>query len=106
MLEVLARHGFRLALGSSYPLDAHLPVPELASWWLRVDAEPGEVIVLHDGPERGPRTAAVLEALLPALRRKGLAVVTLSALVSTSRDATPQPRGVGTGCPGPEGGEP
>ena len=103
MLEVLARHGYRLALGSSYPLDAQLPVPKLASWWLRIDAEPGEVIVLHDGAERGPRTAAVLEALLPALSRKGLAVVTLSQLVATSRDAPSRAGGIGIGCPGREG---
>lgn len=105
MLEVVARHGYRLALGSSYPLDAQLPFPGLASWWLRLDAEPGEVIVLHDGAERGPRTAAVLETLLPALSRKGLAVVTLSELVATSRDAAPRPSGSGIGCPEPEGGK-
>jgi peptidoglycan/xylan/chitin deacetylase (PgdA/CDA1 family) len=90
MLQVLARRGFRLALGSSYPLDAQLPFPRLASWWLRLDAEPGEVIVLHDGAERGPRTAEVLETLLPALARKGLAVVTLSELTAASRDAGTQ----------------
>jgi hypothetical protein len=56
------------------------------------------VIVLHDGAERGPRTAAVLERLLPLLARKGLAVVTLSELVATSRE------GIGIGCP-PAGGE-
>jgi peptidoglycan/xylan/chitin deacetylase (PgdA/CDA1 family) len=105
MLEVLARHGYRLALGSSYPLDAHLPFPGLASWWLRIDAEPGEVIVLHDGAQRGPRTAAVLESLLPALARKGLAVVTLSELVATSRDAAARPDGIGIGCPEAGGGD-
>jgi peptidoglycan/xylan/chitin deacetylase (PgdA/CDA1 family) len=99
MLELLAHHGYRLALGSSYPLDAQLPFPRLASWWLRVDAEPGEVIVLHDGAERGPRTVAVLEELLPALSRKGLAVVTLSELVATSRETAPGPGEVGGGCP-------
>lgn len=82
MLEVVARHGHRLALGSSYPLDAHVPASAFARWWLRVDAEPGEVMVLHDGPERGRRTAATLDALLPALAREGLAVVTLSELVA------------------------
>lgn len=106
MLVVLARHGYRLALGSAYPLDAQLPFPGLASWWLRVRAAPGDVIVLHDGAERGPRTAAVLEALLPALSRKGLAVVTLSELVATSRDAPPPSGGIGVGCPGgDEGGD-
>jgi peptidoglycan/xylan/chitin deacetylase (PgdA/CDA1 family) len=103
MLEVLARHGYRVALGSSYPLDAQLPVRGFASWWLRLDAEPGEVMVLHDGAERGPRTAAVLETLLAALARKGLAVVTLSELVATSRDAGRRPGGIGIGCLGPEG---
>ena len=98
MLEMLDRHGYRLALGSSYPLDAQLPFPKLASWWLHMDAEPGEVIVLHDGAERGPRTAAVLESLLPALARKGLAVVTLSELVDDG--------GAGVRCLEPEGENP
>jgi peptidoglycan/xylan/chitin deacetylase (PgdA/CDA1 family) len=31
MLAVVARHGYRCALGSIYPLDAHLPFPWLAA---------------------------------------------------------------------------
>jgi hypothetical protein len=36
--------------------------------------------VLHDGPERGPRTAVVLRSLLPELRARGMRVVTVSKL--------------------------
>lgn len=90
MLEILARHGYRAALGSSYPLDAQIPVSFFASWWLRVDAEPGEVMVLHDGPVRGRRTVATLEALLPALARQELEVVTLSELVGRARPPAPE----------------
>jgi len=82
MLEVLARHGYRCVLGSSHPFDAQLPWVWLALRWLSIDAEPGEVIVLHDGGERGLRTVQVLESLLPELARRGLRVVTLSELVA------------------------
>jgi hypothetical protein len=45
--------------------------------------------VLHDGGSRGARTAEVLRRVLPELDRRGLGVVTLSALVAA---ATPPPQ--------------
>ncbi|MGI9432971.1 MAG: peptidoglycan-N-acetylglucosamine deacetylase, partial [Myxococcota bacterium] len=69
-------------LGSIYPFDAHLNGTSFASWWLRTDADRGDVIVLHDGPERGLRAAQILGVVLPDLAAKGLRAVTLSELVA------------------------
>jgi peptidoglycan/xylan/chitin deacetylase (PgdA/CDA1 family) len=86
MLEIIARHGYRAALGSSYPLDGQLGSVRLSLAWLRADLEPGEVVVLHDHGMRGLRTAEVLERILPELAERGLRVVSLSELVAHASD--------------------
>ena len=80
MLEILARHGYRCALGSVYPIDAQLPWSAPAAYWIRWRAQPGSVIILHDRGERGRRTAKTLADVLPTLGRKGFRVVTLTEL--------------------------
>ena len=75
------RLGYRTVLGSVYPFDAQLPFPGLASWYVRQHAAPGSVLVLHDGPERGPRTAEVLRRVLPDLLARGYRVVPVSELM-------------------------
>ena len=82
MVETVQRLGYTLALGSIYPFDAQLDGTSLASWWLRADANRGDVIVLHDGPDRGLRAAKILGVVLPDLAAKGLRGVTLSELVA------------------------
>lgn len=81
MLEIVERHGYRLALGSSYPLDAQLPFTWLTRRIIRWRAEPGAVIILHDVGERGERTARTLSEVLPELRQLGYRVVGLTELV-------------------------
>jgi len=81
MVEDAARLGYRTVLGSVYPFDAQLPFPKMSTWYIRQLIGPGSIMVLHDGAERGPRTAQVLRALLPELRARGMRVVTVSALV-------------------------
>lgn len=93
MLDILERHGLRCALGSVYPVDAQIPWSWLARSWIRWRAKPGAVIILHDRGERGRRTARTLSKALPALRRKGFRVVTLSELVELS-----SPEGPDTGA--------
>jgi len=82
MVESARRHGYTLALGSIYPFDAPLDGTSFASWWLRTDAEPGDIIVLHDGPERGLRAAEILDIVLPDLAVRGMRGVTLSELLA------------------------
>jgi peptidoglycan/xylan/chitin deacetylase (PgdA/CDA1 family) len=81
MVAYAAKLGYRTVLGSVYPFDAQVPFPKVSTWYMRQLIGPGSVLVLHDGPERGPRTAEVLRALLPELRARGFRVVTVSTLM-------------------------
>jgi peptidoglycan/xylan/chitin deacetylase (PgdA/CDA1 family) len=82
MLETAGRYGYRVALGSVYPLDAMLPFPGLAARYILWRARPGSIIVLHEVGGRGQRTLQTLEVVLPELARRGLQVVTLSELAA------------------------
>ena len=73
--------GYRTVLGSVYPFDAQLPFPGLASWYVRRWSAPGAILVLHDGPERGRRTARVLRTVLADLLDRGYGVVPVSELL-------------------------
>jgi peptidoglycan/xylan/chitin deacetylase (PgdA/CDA1 family) len=80
MLDVISRHGAICVLGSIYPYDPHIPSPRYAALQIRTNARPGEIIILHDGPRRGPRTADTLDRVLPDLTRRGFRLVTLTEL--------------------------
>ena len=84
MLETIDREGYRCALGSVYPYDAHVPSARLAAAYILANARPGAVIVLHEGGARGRRTVDVLRRVLPALRARGYRVVTLSELADSA----------------------
>ena len=81
MLEILARHGYRVALGSVYPLDAHISWSWFARRFILKLTRPGSVIILHDGGARGERTLTTLGKVLPGLIDDGYRLVTLSELV-------------------------
>jgi peptidoglycan-N-acetylglucosamine deacetylase len=91
MIEVMNRHGYRCVLGSVYPFDAALPWASFAARFIRQHAQPGAVVVLHDGGARGKRTARVLRDVLPELRRRGYRVVSLTELVAACWPPTPRP---------------
>jgi peptidoglycan/xylan/chitin deacetylase (PgdA/CDA1 family) len=84
MIDIIRRHGYRCALGSIYPFDATLPWPRLSVSYIRRNARPGAIIILHDAGTRGLRTVRVLRSILPELRAKGYRVVTLSDLVGAA----------------------
>lgn len=85
LLAAAREQGYRVALGSVYPFDTVLPVPSVLAAFVLRKARPGAVIVLHDGDERGERTAAVLERVLPELQARGYRLVTLSRLARDAR---------------------
>ena len=93
MVMTMQRRGYACALGSVYPYDAEIPSSRFSSAFVLAHARPGAIIVLHDGGARGRRTAAVLDRVLPALRRRGLRVVTLSELLGSSARRTPDSAG-------------
>jgi peptidoglycan/xylan/chitin deacetylase (PgdA/CDA1 family) len=82
MVDFAARHGYRTVLGSVYPFDAQIPASALSTWYMRQLIRPGSILILHDGPERGERTAEVLRTLLPELRARGIRVVPVSELAA------------------------
>ena len=49
-------------------------------------ASPGAVLVAHDGCAARQATLDALRTLLPELRRRGIAVVTLSQLVAAAEE--------------------
>jgi peptidoglycan/xylan/chitin deacetylase (PgdA/CDA1 family) len=89
MLDAIERAGHRCALGSVYPYDAHLPSVRLAAAYVLANVRPGAVIVLHEGGDRGRRTAEVLRRVLPVLRARGYRIVTLSALAALEGAGAP-----------------
>ncbi|MEO0757896.1 MAG: chitin deacetylase family protein [Cyanobacteria bacterium J06648_16] len=85
MVKAAQRRGYQLALGSVFPYDTHIPLSWFAVWFVLANVQPGDIIVLHDGPERGQRTAVALAQILPRLKARGYRVVTLSELFTISR---------------------
>jgi peptidoglycan/xylan/chitin deacetylase (PgdA/CDA1 family) len=94
MVREAAGLGYRTVLGSVYPFDAQLPFPGFASWYVRRWSSPGAILVLHDGPERGRRTARVLRSVLADLRDRGYGVVPVSQLLDRAGASEPGGPGV------------
>lgn len=87
MVEIAADQGYRLALGSLYPLDPVISSSRFHAWYILRHIEPGAVIVLHDSNGRGQRTATTLRVILPELQSRGYRVVTLSELEAARNGA-------------------
>jgi len=67
-------------LGTVYPLDALIQnkaALELLVRWLKIR---GGILIMHDGDARAATTAAVLDEMIPELRRKGFAFASLQEL--------------------------
>ena len=87
MLETINKHGYHLALGSVYPYDPQIGLAWYSAKYVLWKAKPGAVIVLHDYENRGKRTVAALEEILPQLEDRGYQVVTLSELLMMENGA-------------------
>jgi peptidoglycan/xylan/chitin deacetylase (PgdA/CDA1 family)/acetyl esterase/lipase len=78
-LAYVRSNGLLPVLGTAYPFDASIENEGLLvrlTSWLCVD---GGIIILHDGRDRGARTAVVLDRLIPLLKSKGYSVRDLNA---------------------------
>jgi peptidoglycan-N-acetylglucosamine deacetylase len=85
MLDQIHRHGYRCVMASAYALE-FLPIAApYAAQQILLHVRPGGIIILHDGPTDLDRTVAVLERLLPALRRRGYRIVTVSELAAAGQ---------------------
>ena len=91
MLDQIHRHGYRCAMASAYALE-FLPVSApYAARHILLNVRPGGVIILHDGTADQERTVGVLERILPALRRRGYRVVTISELAAAGQASSVDP---------------
>ena len=72
--------GLRVVLGSVFPFDSHLGWRPFLSAYVEGRTRSGSIVVLHEASDRGRRTAAVLNRVLPRLKERGLRAVTLSEL--------------------------
>ena len=88
MIETASAHGYRLALGSIFPFDTHIPSSSFAARHVLHKASPGSIVVLHENGSRGERAIATLARVLPELDRRGYRSVTVSDLVRTSRGSS------------------
>ena len=87
MLRWVKAHGYRLVLGSIFPWDTFHPPLWFQQSFLRWNAHPGGIMVLHDRPDTIDATIATLEAVLPTLQRRGYIVVPLDALLKAQAES-------------------
>src|SRR5215203_1362157 len=86
MLDQLHSRGYRCAMASAYALE-FLPVSApYAAQHILLNVRAGGVIILHDGAADQERTVAVLQRVLPALRRRGYQIVTVSELAAAGQE--------------------
>ena len=81
MIDQARAAGYEVVLASMWPVDAWLPWAPFVAWYTGLHAPPGAILVLHDGPGRGERTADILRRVLPELRRRGYEVTTIGDLL-------------------------
>ncbi len=63
--------GYSIIVGTIFPFDHWLESKSLVVALVNALAIDGGIIILHDTNARGSRTAAVLDELIPELKRKG-----------------------------------
>ncbi|MCT0217455.1 polysaccharide deacetylase family protein [Synechococcus sp. CS-1329] len=81
MLQRLASRRYQLVLGSIFPWDTFRPPLWFVRWFVRLNAHPGGILVLHDTPALSGRTLESLRWIVPELRRRGYRFVPLGELL-------------------------
>ncbi|MCA9970706.1 MAG: polysaccharide deacetylase family protein [Anaerolineales bacterium] len=84
MLAEIKPYGYRCVVGSLYPYDAQFQSVEFASSYILSNAQPGSIIILHDGKPERQATPDILQRIIPALHRRGYRFVTLTELAETA----------------------
>ncbi len=88
VLTLTRERGYRIAMASVAPLDTIISSPRSMATFINWMVEPGSIVVLHDVRDRGRRTAATLDRLIPILHDRGFMVTSLGQL-----DALAEPAG-------------
>ena len=63
--------GYEIVVGTVYPLDHQLTSVPVIRFLVTTLATDGGIIILHDTNARGPKTAEILDSLIPQLKRSG-----------------------------------
>lgn len=85
MRDALAARSYRLVLGSIFPWDTLRPPLWFVRLFVRLNAHPGGILVLHDTPALSVRTLDTLRLIVPDLRRRGYRFVPLAELLDPAR---------------------
>lgn len=64
-------HGYQIFVGTVFPVNHWLNNETAIITLAKMLMTDGGIIILHDTRERGPRTARVLDELIPYLKQKG-----------------------------------
>ncbi len=80
ILEEISKFDYRLVLADVYPYDHLISSTRFHDWYIQHSIKSGSIIVLHDFSNKGVRTIATLQKVLPAIKRKGYKVVSLSQM--------------------------
>jgi peptidoglycan/xylan/chitin deacetylase (PgdA/CDA1 family) len=91
VLALIRERGYRIAMASVAPLDTLIAHSHSMALFINWMVEPGSIVVLHDVADRGRRTVATLDRLLPILHDRGYAVMSLSELDSLAIDPPQEP---------------
>ncbi|MEA5441599.1 polysaccharide deacetylase family protein [Cyanobium gracile] len=81
MRDGVAARSYRLVLGSIFPWDTLRPPLWFVRLFVRLNAHPGGILVLHDTPALSGRTLEILRLIVPDLRRRGYRFVPLAELL-------------------------
>jgi peptidoglycan/xylan/chitin deacetylase (PgdA/CDA1 family) len=81
MLDALSARSYRLVLGSIFPWDTLRPPLWFVCLFVRLNAHPGGILVLHDTPALSGRTLETLRQIVPELRQRGYRFVPLQELL-------------------------
>jgi len=82
MIEMVKSMGYQTVLGNVYPHDAQITYPTINARHILSMVRPGSIIIIHD---RREYTSRMLQTVLPALKRRGYEIVTLSHLLSLEK---------------------
>lgn len=82
MLDTLSARSYRLVLASIFPWDTLRPPLWFVRLFVRLNAHPGGILLLHDTPALSGRTHEALRAIVPDLRRRGYRFVSLQELLA------------------------
>ncbi len=81
LAEALATKGYTLTLWSIDTHDWSMPGMTYITRKVLSEAEPGAIVLMHDGGGNRSQTVAALESILPVLRAEGYRLVTLPQYV-------------------------